>query len=132
MATAQPARNRETEATKALYGIGDSTTDGFGRQCLLARKFVEAGVRFVEITSGQWDHHRDLKNALGKVRRLLRQHLLPGPRRKLQPTPRSQSTESLCADFTCIIRNSRKSWSITFAIWRIRRCLLSMPKLRNV
>ncbi len=56
----------ESEATKALYGIGDQTTDNFGRQCLLARKFVEAGVRFVEITSGQWDHHRDLKNLLGK------------------------------------------------------------------
>ncbi len=55
----------ETEATKSLYGIGGQTTDGFGRQCLLARKFVEAGVRFVEITSGQWDHHRDLKNLLG-------------------------------------------------------------------
>jgi len=55
----------ETSATKALYGIGDQATDTFGRQCLLARRFVEAGVRFVEITSGQWDHHRDLKNALG-------------------------------------------------------------------
>jgi hypothetical protein len=54
----------ETAATKALYGIDDQATDNFGRQCLLARRFVEAGVRFVEITSGQWDHHRDLKNAL--------------------------------------------------------------------
>src|SRR5207253_6162298 len=50
----------ETAATKALYGIGEQTTENFGRQCLLARRFVEAGVRFVEITSGQWDHHRDL------------------------------------------------------------------------
>jgi len=55
----------ETAATKALYGIGEQTTENFGRQCLLARRLVEAGVRFVEITSGQWDHHRDLKNALG-------------------------------------------------------------------
>jgi hypothetical protein len=55
----------ESGATKALYGIGEQTTDGFGRQCLLARRFVEAGVRFVELTSGGWDHHRDLKNALG-------------------------------------------------------------------
>jgi Protein of unknown function (DUF1501) len=54
----------ETAATRALYGIGEQATDAFGRQCLLARKFVEAGVRFVELTSGQWDHHRDLKNAL--------------------------------------------------------------------
>ncbi len=58
--------SNETEATKALYGIGGATTDGFGRKCLLARKFVEAGVRFVEISSGQWDHHRDLKNLLAK------------------------------------------------------------------
>src|SRR5262249_14028758 len=55
----------ETAATKALYGIGEQATEGFGRQCLLARRFVEAGVRFVEITSNGWDHHRDLKNALG-------------------------------------------------------------------
>jgi hypothetical protein len=55
----------ESAATKALYGIDEQPTDPFGRQCLLALRFVEAGVRFVEITSGQWDHHRDLKNALG-------------------------------------------------------------------
>jgi len=57
--------SNETAATKALYGLGEQTTEGFGRQCLLARRFVEAGVRFVEITSGQWDHHRNLKTALG-------------------------------------------------------------------
>jgi hypothetical protein len=55
----------ETAATRALYGIGEQATDTFGRQCLLARRLVEAGVRFVEITSNGWDHHRDLKNALG-------------------------------------------------------------------
>jgi hypothetical protein len=54
----------ETAATKALYGLGEQASENFGRQCLLARRLVEAGVRFVEITSGQWDHHRDLKNAL--------------------------------------------------------------------
>ena len=55
----------ESAATKALYGIGEQATDNFGRQCLLARRFVEAGVRFVELTSGQWDHHQNLKTALG-------------------------------------------------------------------
>jgi hypothetical protein len=55
----------ETAATKALYGIGEQATETFGRQCLLARKFVEAGVRFVEITSNGWDHHQNLKTALG-------------------------------------------------------------------
>jgi hypothetical protein len=51
----------ETEATKAMYGIGGGATDGFGRSCLLARRMVEAGVRFVEIGSGGWDQHRNLK-----------------------------------------------------------------------
>src|SRR6516225_2366007 len=55
----------ESAATKAMYGIGEQATDNFGRQCLLARRFVEAGVRFVELTSGQWDHHQNLKTALG-------------------------------------------------------------------
>jgi hypothetical protein len=55
----------ESTATKELYGIGEQATENFGRQCLLARRLIEAGVRFVELTSGQWDHHRDLKNALG-------------------------------------------------------------------
>lgn len=61
--------SNEAAATRSLYGIGEQATEGFGRQCLLARRFVEAGVRFVEITSGQWDHHRDLKNALGNKAR---------------------------------------------------------------
>jgi hypothetical protein len=55
---------KESEATKKMYGIGEDSTDNFGRQCLLARRFVEAGVRFVEITSGGWDHHNNLKTAL--------------------------------------------------------------------
>ncbi len=52
---------KETAATKKLYGIGETGTDTFGKQCLLARKFVEAGVRFIEITAGNWDQHRNLK-----------------------------------------------------------------------
>jgi Protein of unknown function (DUF1501) len=54
----------ETKETQKLYGIGDGA-DSFGRQCLLARRFVEAGVRFVEVTHPNWDHHRNLKEALG-------------------------------------------------------------------
>jgi hypothetical protein len=57
--------SKESSATKAIYGIGDQATDSFGQQCLLARKFVEAGVRFVEVNSGGWDHHANLKTALG-------------------------------------------------------------------
>ncbi len=54
----------ESERTLQLYGIGDSATDDFGRKCLLARRMVEKGVRFVEITHGNWDQHFNLKAAL--------------------------------------------------------------------
>ena len=52
---------RESSATKDLYGLGDPSTSDFGRQCLLAHRFVEAGVRFVELTHGDWGQHRGLK-----------------------------------------------------------------------
>ncbi|MEM1297045.1 MAG: DUF1501 domain-containing protein [Verrucomicrobiota bacterium] len=59
--------NGETQETLDLYGIGNEATDGFGKQCLLARRFAEAGVRFIEIThSSSWDHHRNLKNDMEK------------------------------------------------------------------
>jgi hypothetical protein len=51
----------ESAPTKRLYGLGDPATEDFGRQCLLARRLVEAGVRFVELTHGDWDQHRGLK-----------------------------------------------------------------------
>jgi hypothetical protein len=54
----------ESAATKALYGVEESDTDAFGRQCLLARRFAEAGVRFIEVTSPRWDHHRNLRTDL--------------------------------------------------------------------
>ncbi len=53
--------SKESSATQALYGIDDEETGDFGRQCLLARRFVEAGVRFVELSHGDWDQHRNLK-----------------------------------------------------------------------
>ena len=55
---------KESKATEALYGIGEEATDTFGKQCLMARKFVEAGVRFIEITHGNWDQHFNLKATL--------------------------------------------------------------------
>lgn len=54
----------ETDATQKLYGIGDDPTDGFGRQCLLARRFAEAGVRFIELGHGTWDQHSNIQTAL--------------------------------------------------------------------
>ncbi len=56
----------ETDDTFALYGINEDPTDGFGRQCLLARRFVEAGVRFIELGHGSWDQHSNIKTALGE------------------------------------------------------------------
>ena len=47
----------ETKSTLDAYGINQGPTDNFGRQCLLARRFAEAGVRFIEITDTDWDHH---------------------------------------------------------------------------
>jgi hypothetical protein len=57
---------KESAETLKLYGIGSSPTDGFGRQCLFARKFAEAGVRYIEIGTAGWDHHFDIKNLLPK------------------------------------------------------------------
>lgn len=54
----------ETAETLALYGINSDPTDGFGRQCLLARRFAEAGVRFIELGHGSWDQHSNLQTAL--------------------------------------------------------------------
>ena len=56
----------ESEATKKLYGIGEMDTDFMGRQCLLARRFAEAGVRFIEVNHGDWDDHRGLNDELPK------------------------------------------------------------------
>ncbi|MEW6307404.1 MAG: DUF1501 domain-containing protein, partial [Verrucomicrobiota bacterium] len=53
--------SKETEATKKMYGLDSDSTGRFARQCLLARRFIEAGVRFVEVGSGGWDQHRNLK-----------------------------------------------------------------------
>jgi hypothetical protein len=52
---------RESAATHALYGIGTATTDSFGRQCLLARRLSEAGVRFVQVSHAYWDQHSELQ-----------------------------------------------------------------------
>jgi len=51
---------RETKETLDMYGINGGPTDDFGRQCLLARRLSESGVRFVEISSDGWDHHSGL------------------------------------------------------------------------
>jgi hypothetical protein len=56
--------SKESEATKKLYGMDDEATVRFGTNCLLARRLVERGVRFIELYSGSgsaWDAHADLE-----------------------------------------------------------------------
>jgi hypothetical protein len=50
----------ESQETLQLYGADKSPTETFGRQCLLARRFAEAGVRFIEISHLEWDLHGSL------------------------------------------------------------------------
>jgi hypothetical protein len=63
----------ETAATRALYGLDDPTTDNFGTRCLMARRMIESGVRFVQvmapIKSGgiPWDHHSGIQDGLEKL-----------------------------------------------------------------
>ena len=55
--------SQETQATHDMYGIGVKETDEFGKRCLIARRLVERGVRFVQLfTKNQyWDHHGTLQ-----------------------------------------------------------------------
>jgi len=60
----------ETEATKKLYGLDEKPSEDFGRSCLLARRMIERGVRFVQVWSGQggptgnWDNHANIQKEL--------------------------------------------------------------------
>ena len=62
----------EPQHVRDLYGLDDSTTQGFGKQCLLARRFVEAGVRFtllvhgVQIGGHSWDDHGNVEGGMRK------------------------------------------------------------------
>ncbi|MEI6524811.1 MAG: DUF1501 domain-containing protein, partial [Planctomycetota bacterium] len=54
----------ESEQTKELYGLDRKDTKSFGSKCLMARRMIEAGVRFVEVSQGSWDHHASLNQKL--------------------------------------------------------------------
>jgi hypothetical protein len=56
--------SKEKKETLDAYGIGKPETDAFGRQCLMARHLAQAGVRFIEVSMGGWDHHRNLREEL--------------------------------------------------------------------
>jgi hypothetical protein len=67
--------SRETAATKRLYGLDEKVTEDFGRNCLIARRLLERGVRFVQLWSGadngfprrNWDSHEDLARDHGDM-----------------------------------------------------------------
>jgi hypothetical protein len=70
--------NKETAATRALYGIGDKDTNDYGTVLLRARRLVERGVRFVQVVSGpaneevrNWDGHSDLEKNHGAMARMV-------------------------------------------------------------
>ena len=65
--------SKEDDKTKELYGIGKDDTDAFGRKCLLARKLVEKGVRFVQLYNGSWDSHDYIERAHGNLVRAVDQ-----------------------------------------------------------
>jgi hypothetical protein len=60
--------SKESQETLDLYGVGDPKTNDYGRRCLLARRMVEKGVRFVCVVSGggaadtEWDAHSDIES----------------------------------------------------------------------
>jgi hypothetical protein len=62
--------SQETAATRKLYGLDQKPTQGFGRNCLIARRLLERGVRFVQVWSGaagatdNWDNHGNIKTQL--------------------------------------------------------------------
>jgi hypothetical protein len=67
--------SKETEATKKLYGLDQAITEDFGRNCLIARRLLERGVRFVQVWSGadngfprrNWDSHEDIAKDHGDM-----------------------------------------------------------------
>ncbi|WP_050029194.1 DUF1501 domain-containing protein [Verrucomicrobium sp. BvORR034] len=56
--------SKEPEHIRDAYGVKDGAAGSFARQCLMARRLSEAGVRFVEICQGGWDHHNNLHKGL--------------------------------------------------------------------
>jgi hypothetical protein len=79
----------ESPATRALYGLDDPVTSDFGRRCLLARRLLERGVRFVQVWSGaggpknNWDNHTDIPKELPAIARTI-DHPIAGLLRDLK------------------------------------------------
>jgi hypothetical protein len=59
--------SKESAETLALYGVDQTPTDNFARQCLLARRFAEKGVRFIQVNHAfKWDSHQNIKDEHGR------------------------------------------------------------------
>ena len=58
--------DKEPQHIRDMYGLDDGETNRFGTQCLMARRMAEKGVRFIQLTSGGWDHHNNLREGLGR------------------------------------------------------------------
>ncbi|MEC7564769.1 MAG: DUF1501 domain-containing protein [Planctomycetota bacterium] len=61
--------SRESQQTLTAYGVGDKETDSYGRRCLMARRMVERGVRYVQIfmSAQPWDSHTNLAKSIGSA-----------------------------------------------------------------
>ncbi|MGH9786548.1 MAG: DUF1501 domain-containing protein [Terriglobia bacterium] len=59
--------SKETDATRKLYGLDDPKTSNFSTCCLMSRRLVEHGVRFITVVNGGWDHHSNIKADLPEV-----------------------------------------------------------------
>ncbi|MCA9232977.1 MAG: DUF1501 domain-containing protein, partial [Planctomycetales bacterium] len=62
--------SQETQGTQRLYGLDEEETQPFGRNCLLARRLVERGVRYIQLYSGtgsKWDSHKDIETNHAKL-----------------------------------------------------------------
>ena len=62
--------SQETAATRKMYGLDDKRAASYGTRCLMARRLVESGVRFVQVMTspGQpWDHHSNVKGGMGNI-----------------------------------------------------------------
>ncbi|MBM4071968.1 MAG: DUF1501 domain-containing protein [Planctomycetes bacterium] len=63
--------SREPASIRRLYGVDNPVTANFGTRCLMARRLVESGVRFVQVmvpvSGGGWDHHSDIRQGLARV-----------------------------------------------------------------
>jgi hypothetical protein len=69
MQTSVPATldlDGEPDSIRALYGLDDDETSRFGASCLMARRLVEKGVRFIQLTSQGWDHHNGLRENIAR------------------------------------------------------------------